>query len=138
MWICPSCDAVALFQNEKPWPVDWRCMSCGRAVEHRCGVPCLAPELIGSRSGFDPGFFQDLLRIEAANFWFLNRGRLILRLLDEHFPASRSLLEIGCGTGSVLGAIAPARALPNWERATSGGHRHRRPKARSGRDASPI
>lgn len=109
MWICPSCDAVALFQNEKPWPVDWRCMSCGRAVEHRCGVPCLAPELIGSRSGFDPGFFQDLLRIEAANFWFLNRGRLILRLLDEHFPASRSLLEIGCGTGSVLGAIQEHR-----------------------------
>jgi hypothetical protein len=49
-------------------------MSCGRAVEHRWGVPCLAPELIGSRSGFDPGFFQDLFRIEAANFWFVNRG----------------------------------------------------------------
>ena len=80
--------------------------SCRRAPLR---MPCLAPELIGSRSGFDPGFFQDLLRIEAANFWFLNRGRLILRLLDEHFPASRSLLEIGCGTGSVLGAIQEHR-----------------------------
>jgi SAM-dependent methyltransferase len=55
--------------------------------------------------GFDPGLFNTLARHEETSFWFANRARLITFLLRKFFPHTKSFLEIGCGTGSVLVAL---------------------------------
>jgi SAM-dependent methyltransferase len=57
--------------------------------------------------------FAMLYTVEAGNFWFEPRNRLIVGLLDKYFPAARSLMEVGCGTGFVLSAIAASRP---WNR----------------------
>lgn len=110
MWLCPSCGEAASFAEAAPWPEGWRCAACGAGVAHRDGVPLLGPALIGSDSGYDRSFFEALVRVEETSFWFVNRARLIARLLRRHFPHARTMLEIGCGTGSVL--LALQRAAP--------------------------
>ena len=72
-----------------------------------------APELADTITGMDPGLFEALAGKEAGHFWFLARNRLIVGLADKFFPGARRYLEIGCGTGFVLRAIAESRA---WER----------------------
>lgn len=57
---------------------------------------------------FDPARFAALAAVEQEHFWFTSRSKLIVWALRRHFPAARSLLEIGCGTGNVLAALAPA------------------------------
>jgi len=58
---------------------------------------------------FQPHYFAELAQVESRNFWFRARNRLIVWALGRHFPAARSFLEIGCGTGFVLAGIAAAR-----------------------------
>ncbi len=50
--------------------------------------------------------FERLADAEERSFWFRSRNRLLLWALEEHFPSARSLLEVGCGNGYVLAAIA--------------------------------
>lgn len=63
--------------------------------------------------GMDVAGFARLNEIEAGNFWFEPRNRLIVGLLDKYSPQATSFMEIGCGTGFVLSAISSAR---NWRR----------------------
>ncbi|MEN1957572.1 class I SAM-dependent methyltransferase [Luteimonas changyuni] len=63
--------------------------------------------------GFDTAYFPRLAALEAGNFWFRARNRLLLRLLDRHGGSVRDYLEVGCGTGFVLSAVA-AR-FPGWQ-----------------------
>ena len=72
-----------------------------------------APKLADTVSGFDPVWFAKLVEIEATHFWFVARNELIVGLVDRFFPGARRYLEIGCGNGAVLQAIATAR---QWER----------------------
>ncbi|WP_420969530.1 class I SAM-dependent methyltransferase [Bradyrhizobium sp. B120] len=72
-----------------------------------------APELANTASGFDPDAFDAFAKIEAGHFWFVARNRLIVGLVDRFFPRARSFMEIGCGTGFVLRAIAGSR---KWDR----------------------
>jgi SAM-dependent methyltransferase len=72
-----------------------------------------APELADTISGFDPKAFEELAELEAEHFWFVARNQLIVGLASKFFPQARRFLEIGCGTGFVLRAIAESRA---WER----------------------
>lgn len=81
------------------------------------GFPAFAPELAGGGDGFDPALFAELARLEARNFWFRARNRLIVWALRRFFGDARSLLEIGCGTGFVLSGIAAA--LPHFRLAGS-------------------
>ncbi|HZP94401.1 MAG TPA: methyltransferase domain-containing protein [Burkholderiales bacterium] len=70
------------------------------------------------RDGWDPDYYPRLFRLESGNFWFRARNRLILWALEKFFPAARSMLEVGCGTGYVLSGIAiarPAMALTGSE-----------------------
>ena len=59
-------------------------------------------------AGFRPEAFEQLAALEAQNFWFRARNRLIVWALKKHFPNMRRYLEIGCGTGYVLAGVAQA------------------------------
>jgi SAM-dependent methyltransferase len=88
----------------------WRCPACGFAPSSTLGFPEMAPELAAEDIGYDPSRFEALARVEQEHFWFRSRAELIVWALRKHFPHARSVLEIGCGTGNVLAAIARANA----------------------------
>jgi trans-aconitate methyltransferase len=56
--------------------------------------------------GFKAHYFKELAALEAGNFWFCARNKLILWALHKYSPALKSFLEIGCGTGFVISAIS--------------------------------
>jgi SAM-dependent methyltransferase len=68
----------------------------------------MAPELATGGAGFKPEAFDELAALEAGNFWFRARNRLIVWALSRHFPQLSRYLEIGCGTGFVLAGVAQA------------------------------
>lgn len=69
-------------------------------------LPAFAPDLPVAAIGFDPSRFQVLADVERRHFWFRSRTELIVWALRKHFPHAQSLLEIGCGTGNFLAALA--------------------------------
>jgi SAM-dependent methyltransferase len=56
--------------------------------------------------GFKSHYFKELAELEAGNFWFRARNKIILWTLHQYSPKLTSFLEIGCGTGFVISAIA--------------------------------
>ncbi|MGI8603250.1 MAG: class I SAM-dependent methyltransferase [Verrucomicrobiales bacterium] len=58
--------------------------------------------------GFDPSYFPKLASLEAGNFWFRSRNKLIVWAIRRYFPEAADMLEIGCGTGFVLSGIHEA------------------------------
>lgn len=89
------------------------CSACRRKPERIDGYQAFAPEFARSSAGYDSRFFSELVMLEAGNFWFRSRNRLILWAIDRYFPDAASFLEIGCGTGFVLAAIE--RAFPHLD-----------------------
>jgi SAM-dependent methyltransferase len=87
----------------------WRCPSCGFAPAVRDGVLSFTPEAADAGRGFDRESFDHLARIEDGSFWFRSRNRLIVWALETYFPRASSFLEVGCGTGYVLGGLRAAR-----------------------------
>ncbi len=87
---------------------DWRCPQCGFTAARLKGFPAFAPELSGVTEGFDPALHAELARLEAGNFWFRARNRLIAWAIRRYFPEAKAFLEIGCGTGYVLSGVAAA------------------------------
>jgi SAM-dependent methyltransferase len=63
-----------------------------------------------ARASYDPRHFARLFDREARSFWFRGRSDLIEWMLARYFPDARDFLEIGCGTGYVLGRLH--RAFP--------------------------
>jgi SAM-dependent methyltransferase len=64
-----------------------------------------------SSGGYDPFFFQQLARIEDRHFWFQARNRLIFeisRKLVSRLSPGYLVLEVGCGTGTVLKTLRQA------------------------------
>jgi SAM-dependent methyltransferase len=111
---CLACDAVEPVAAKGPvWPLGWRCPICGHVVPQAEGISMFAPGLADTVSGFDPKFFDELSELEAEYFWFITRNELIVGLVRKFFPDARRFLEIGCGNGAVLRAIAKSR---RWER----------------------
>jgi len=90
----------------------WDCRQCGHRPPTRDGFVVLAPALAASTEGFDPALFAELARLEADNFWFRARNRLLLWALARYAPACRRFLEVGCGTGYVLQGVA--QRFPDW------------------------
>lgn len=73
------------------------------------GFRCYAPELAVSNEDFPTEGFEPLFRNEEKNFWFRSRNQVILSLFRRYSRTSSvRFLEIGCGTGYVLRAIAEA------------------------------
>lgn len=77
------------------------------------GFPAYAPELAHSGPGFRPEYFATLAAAEDKHFWFIARNALVLWALQKYAPGFESFLEIGCGTGQVLSAVA--RGFPEAE-----------------------
>jgi len=100
---CPACGHEPV--------VAQGCAVCGFVPATVDGFTAFAPELAHEGTGFDPAHFQVLAQLEAAHFWFQARNEWIVSALQRHFADARSFLEIGCGTGFVLQAVA--RALPH-------------------------
>ena len=56
--------------------------------------------------GFKHHYFKELAELEAGNFWFRARNKLILWALNKYSQELQSFLEIGCGTGFVISAVS--------------------------------
>lgn len=84
----------------------WRCPACGFEPDAVLGFPAFAAGLATGDIGYDASRFELLANLEKDHFWFSSRSILIVWALRRHFPGARNLLEIGCGSGSVLAAIA--------------------------------
>jgi SAM-dependent methyltransferase len=103
--LCPACRQPLHAEG-------WDCRHCGHRPEMRDGIAILAPALAATTEGFDPALFAELARLEADNFWFRARNRLLLWALARYAPECRHFLEIGCGTGYVLQGVA--QRFPGW------------------------
>jgi len=89
-----------------PYEIDAKaCPVCGSGPEIINGFECYAPTLAHESEGFRSNYFADLARLEADNFWFRSRNKLILWALAQYAPGFGSLLEVGCGTGFALAGI---------------------------------
>src|SRR5579871_2092626 len=88
----------------------WVCPACGHAPPVLGGHVAFAPELAVQGSGFKAEYFAELASLEAHNFWFRSRNRLLTWTMRRYFPKAQSFLEIGCGNGYVL--MGMRRALP--------------------------
>ena len=99
MILCPSC-AKGLNAEEL------RCLTCGFKVNKVDGFVAWSPELAVTGSGFRSESFAYLAELEASNFWFRARNKIIVWALRFHFGPISSLFEVGCGTGYVLSGIA--------------------------------
>ncbi|OGX06031.1 MAG: hypothetical protein A3G87_08405 [Omnitrophica bacterium RIFCSPLOWO2_12_FULL_50_11] len=69
------------------------------------GFVSFAPKLSETVESYDAERYQSVAAIERKHFWFRSRNDLIMWALKKNFPAARSLLEVGCGTGQVLDNI---------------------------------
>lgn len=99
MDLCPHCGA----------PVEGGaqgCTACGFTPSLIDGLPAFAPELATRGPGYDPAHYAQLAQLEEGNFWFRGRNAVILDALARYFPSMRRYLEVGCGTGFVLQAVA--------------------------------
>lgn len=69
------------------------------------GIVSFAADAPEKSDAFDRHAFEALAAIEPSSFWFRERNRVIAWAMQRYFPAAQSLLEVGCGTGSVLAGV---------------------------------
>lgn len=106
MKICLAC--TARFAG-----ASWRCPHCGHQPPHDGNSLVLTGAEPASQAGYDDRHFPALARAEERHFWFVNRRKLVLALLQRYFRGSQTFLEVGCGTGFLAAQVA--RTFPEWQ-----------------------
>lgn len=102
---------------------EFYCHECGHTPSTLNGFKSFTPNFSMRAPGFKPEVFEKLFAAEANNFWFRSRNQLIFWTIDNFFPHSSNMMEIGCGTGYVLNGIArhrPSMTLSGSEVFTEG------------------
>jgi len=59
----------------------------------------------GHRSSYDPAFYHSHFHQDDRHFWFRARNKILAGLISQitlDWPSGYRVLEIGCGTGTVL------------------------------------
>ena len=90
-------------------PIDaqvWRCGTCGWQAARRDGITVVVPDAGELPQAFSTEQFENLLTVESRHFWFGARNKLLIWALRRFFPDAQTFLEVGCGTGQVLRALA--------------------------------
>ncbi len=82
------------------------CLNCTWAPDKINNFTAYSHALAMENDSFKASHFETLAQLEANNFWFQARNKLIIWALSEYCPDFESFLEIGCGTGFVLSGIA--------------------------------
>lgn len=114
MRLCPTCESSLT----GPTNADWLCTTCGFRPASDEGVLLLAPEAVPGEATETPYEWQALTEAERRHFWFRTRARLIAWAIDRHFARATSLLDVGCGAGSILAhlsAVCPRLELTGAE-----------------------
>ena len=101
-----------LCQHEIPTE-KWNCNYCGWTPIQQNGVILFAPHISGVTESYDPVWYEELASLEAGNFWFVARNRLIDWLASRYLPDKSKYLEVGCGTGFVLHMLH--KKFPHWQ-----------------------
>lgn len=101
MKICTNCGS----RYDSP---GWDCPACSFKPARFPTHVRLSPEVHESSVGFESDFYENLFNLEAHNFWFRARNKLIQWAVKTYFRSAESMLEIGCGTGFVLSGIEKA------------------------------
>jgi SAM-dependent methyltransferase len=99
MIICAACGARKSYALSE-------CFKCGFEPKQIDGFLAWAPDLAKHNDGFSEKSFEGLAQLEADNFWFRSRNKIIVWALRKYFSDFECLLEVGCGTGFVLQAIS--------------------------------
>lgn len=86
----------------------WECPFCAHHLFRQDGFVLAAPSLCHSTNNFKPEYFANLYELEANSFWFRARNKIVLWSLRKYLQKAGTFLEIGCGTGFVLSALAVA------------------------------
>ena len=102
MRICCGCGAALTGRG-------WHCSACQWRAPVRQGVPYLLDGSEPAPEAFTATQAHSLAAIDPEHFWFATRNQLIVWAMTRHAPHARTMLEVGCGTGHVLRAIAEAR-----------------------------
>ncbi|MBV5350284.1 class I SAM-dependent methyltransferase [bacterium] len=99
MKVCAECG--------KPFNgVEWTCPACSFSPSFDGKIPLFSPALASENDGFCVDYFDVLQTLEENNFWFRARNDLIISVLRKFCPSMRRFMEIGCGTGFVMSAVA--------------------------------
>lgn len=110
MIVCPACGG-------RHTDAAFRCGACGFAPQASGGIHLLAPAL-AQGDGRDAAYlFDAIVEAERRHFWFRSRNDLIAWAIRTHFPAARTVLDLGCGTGGVAAHLR--RTLPGTEMTAS-------------------
>jgi len=97
--VCPGC-GVPMAGTA----VERACRHCRYACVRRDGFwDTSAP---AAPEAFAPARRAHLAALEGHHFWFPARDRLLLGLVDRLRPRCRAAIELGCGSGRLLGALA--------------------------------